>query len=74
MVESNGSHPADGGDMNGGDMNGSDMNGSEPNGDGLPTSLDDFLSEDEWQDLRAGLRDLAQVRARSEAAAAHIRI
>jgi hypothetical protein len=63
MVESNGSHPADGSDMNGGS-----------NGSGLPTSLDDFLSEDEWQDLRAGLRDLAQVRARSEAAAAHIRI
>ena len=63
MVESNGSHPANGSDMTGG-----------ANGGGLPTSLDDFLSEDEWQDLRAGLRDLAQVRARSEAAAAHIRI
>ena len=71
MVESNGSHPA-----NGGDMKGSDMNGGQSDGDGdrLPTSLDDFLSADEWQDLRAGLRDLAQVRARSEAAAAHIRI
>ena len=73
MVESNGSHPANDSGANGSDMNGSDMNGGV-NGSGLPTSLDDFLSEDEWQDLRAGLRDLAQVRARSEAAAAHIRI
>ena len=59
MVEANGSQP---------------VNGGQPNGAGLPTSLDDFLSEDEWRDLRAGQRDLAQVRARSEAAAAHIRI
>ena len=69
MVESNGSHPVDG--------NGSqsvDGNGSQSNGAGLPTSLDDFLSEDEWRDLRAGLRDLGRVRARNEAAAAHIRI
>jgi hypothetical protein len=56
------------------ESNGSQSNGSQSNAAGLPTSLDDFLSEDEWRDLRAGLRDLAQVRARSEAAAAHIRI
>ncbi|HTJ74473.1 MAG TPA: hypothetical protein VL337_03835 [Acidimicrobiales bacterium] len=64
MVESNGSHP----------VNPSQSNGGQSNGSQLPTSLDDFLSDDEWRDLRAGLRDLAQVRARSEAAAAHIRI
>lgn len=60
MVETNGSHP---------------VNGTEAVDTAfMPTSLDDFLSADEWRDLRAGLRDLAQTRARNEAAAADIRI
>jgi len=60
MVEANGSHP---------------VNGAKPDETAfMPTSLDDFLSDDEWRDLRAGLRDLGQTRARNEAAAADIRI
>ena len=59
----------------------SQPNGSYPNGShpaepavDLPQSLRDFLSDEEWVDLRCGLHELAAVRARNEAAAADIRI
>jgi hypothetical protein len=78
MAQTNGSQPVNGSEP----LNGSEpvhrsepVNGSDPvNGAVLPTSLDDFLSADEWRDLRAGLHDLARTRARNEAAAADLRI